>query len=351
MAVFVVILFPLLAAASETNLKTPVCRDAEGSAVKVDETGDWVGEVSLSLSEHKREISKSFSVRDLPRLSVRNEFGNIRILEGDGNTIRFRIIVTGKGVTAKQAREAAESAEVKLNHQGNQVSATTFMRRVDCENCGRQVDYEITVPVNTGLVLENKFGDIRMNRANGPVSVTLEYGHFYANELSEIILSIRHGNSTVNRCRKMQLKSGYSKGKFGEMESLTGEVVQGSVELDRVGEVNLKSGFSSVEIGCLMKSFRAKGFTCGSLTVDKVDERFSEIRVDATFTKVKIALNERHQFRASLYSSFGSIDTGDVVFREKTSGRKDVLVGIAGRMKAPSAVVEVSNSYGSIVLQ
>lgn len=303
-----------------------------------------------SLSEHKRELSKSFSVGDMPRLSIKNEFGNIRIIEGHGNVIQIKIVVTGKGKNNKQARETAESVDVKFNQNKNQVSATTSLRKLNCENCGRSVDYEITAPVNTLYVLENKFGDIRMNNASEPVKVNLEYGHFYANVLSEINLSIRHGNPTVSKCRKMQLKSGYSKAKFGEIESLAGEITRASIDLDKVGVVELKSGFSDVEIRHLAKSFHAKGFTYGSLTIDKVDKQFSEIKIDATFTKMSIALNEHHQFKASLYSSFGSIDTGNIVFREKTSDKKDVLIGIAGKTKTPSAVVNISNSYGSIVL-
>jgi hypothetical protein len=304
-----------------------------------------------SLSEHKREISRTFTVSDMPRLFIKNEFGNIRIIEGSENVIRIKIVVTGKGENKKQAQEASESVDVKFNQNNNQVSATTSVRKINCENCGRNVDYEITAPANTGYVLDNKFGDIRMNNANGPAKVNVEYGDFYANVLSEINLSIRHGNPIVNKCRKMQLKSGYSKGKFGEIESLTGEVTRASIDLDKGGNVELKSGFSDVEIRHLTESFHAKGFTYGSLTIDKVDERFSEIIVDATFAKVKIALNENHQFKASLYSSFGSIDTGNIVFRDKTPDKKDVFIGTAGKTEAPSAVVTISNSCGSIVLQ
>lgn len=335
-AIIYIMIFSLSFITSEANAKTRVRQSAETHVE--------------SLSEYKRELSKSFSVSDMPRLSIKNEFGNIRILEGSGNMIRIKIVVTGKGKNEKQAREAAESVDVKFNQNKNQVSATTSLRKINCENCGRKVDYEITAPVNTGYVLENKFGDIRINNASEPAKVNLEYGHFYANVLSEINLSIRHGNPTVSKCGKMQLKGGYAKAKFGEIESLTGEITRTSIDLDKVGEVELKSGFSDVEIRHLTKSFHAKGFTYGSLTIDKVDEQFSDIQVDATFTKMRIALSENHQFKASLYSSFGNIDTGNIVFREKTSDKKDVLIGIAGKTKTPSAVVNISNSYGSIVL-
>jgi hypothetical protein len=66
---------------------------------------------------------------------------------------------------------------------------------------------------------------------------------------------------------------------------------------------------------------------------------------------VKVNLTDKHNFKTTLYSSYGNIKTGKVTFLEKSLDKKDVIVGIAGKLKAPTATVDISNSYSQIVFE
>ena len=300
-------------------------------------------------SEHKREITKEYSVSSSPSLSIKNEFGKIKIIEGADDKIIFRVTITGKGKNDDEAKKYAETVNVDFKQNGNGISAKTTFGKINCNNCGRSVDYEVTVPKMTKYELENKYGDINMNNAYEPMVVNVEFGKFYANVISDIDLSMKYGGATINKCGHMNIKSGFSKYKLGEVGSLSGKIEYDGFDIKELGSADINSGFSNVDIDKLNKSLKAKGFSYGSLGIDNVDSNFSEIKVDASFSKVKVSMNEKHNFKAALYTSFGDIKTGRVVFYEKSLDKKDAIVGIAGKVKEPSAIVEISNSYGNIV--
>jgi hypothetical protein len=316
------------------------------------EIGNVLNNDISASKEFKREITREFAVSAAPALSINNEFGVIRIIEGNDDEIVFKITVTGKGKDEDAAKKYAESVNVKFKQNGNSISAETVFGQILCRNnCGRNVDYEVTVPKGTRQTLKNMFGDINVGNTTEPLDVRLEFGKLYANELSEADLDIQHGGATINKCGKLKIKSNFSKYKLGETGSLSGSLSHcGDFDIEELGDADVKSDFSGISIKRLKNSFNASSISFGSLTIDRVDENFSKIKVNANFSAVKVAFTERNNFKATLYSDFGAIKIEDVVFYEKSLDKKEVVVGIAGKIKDPSATVDISNEFGNITL-
>jgi hypothetical protein len=302
-------------------------------------------------SEYKREIKETFPVGASASLSISNMYGNIRVEEGPEDKITFKITITGKGANYDNAKKYAESVKVNFTHKKNDVSAKTVFEKINCTNCGRNVNYEVHVPKDVQLTFDNRYGNITVSNTAKVFKVKLQFGKLYANEVADTELDIQHGGATINRCEKMHLKSSFSKYKFGEIETFSGSVSHDGIEMEELVEGRVRSDFSNIEIEKLVKTFRAEKFSYGSLKIADVDKNFSTIKVDAAFSKIRLMLTERHNFKATLYSSFGHIKTGDVVFYEKTLDKKGVVVGTAGSIKDPAATVDISNSHGNIVLQ
>ena len=304
-----------------------------------------------ALSEYEIEIKKEYPVSASPSLSISNMFGNIRIIEGANETIVFNINITGKGGNKDEAKKYAESADVNFNQTGNSITAKTIFKEIQCNNCGRNVNYEVTVPKNTKLVFENKYGNITIDNAISSLDVRLEFGKLFANELSEAIFSIQYGGATFNKCKNLNIMSSFSRYEIGIVDVMTGSISYDGFIINELGDAIVKSDFSNMDIGRLRQSFEAEKFSFGSLKIGHVDERFTNIKVDAQFTSVKVGLTEEHNFKTLLYNNVGSIKTGNAVFYEKSMDKKDVVAGIAGSLKEPTATVEISNSYGIIVFE
>ena len=305
----------------------------------------------FAASEYKREFTKDFFVGSSPSLNIKNSFGKINIKEGADDKIVFKITITGKGKNDELAKKYAEMADVDFNQNGNSITAKSTYEKLNCKNCGRTIDYEVTVPKMIKLSLDNKYGDVVINNAYEPLVVNVDFGKFFANVVSDIDLSVTYGGATINKCENMKIKSGFSKFKFGEVGSMTGKIEYDGYDIKELGSADFTSGFSNMDIEKLKKSFSAGKFSYGSLAIKNVEPDFSDIKIDASFSKIRVALSGNHNFKATLYTSFGNIKTGKVVFFEKTLDKKDAIVGVVGKIKEPSSTVNISNSYGNINLE
>lgn len=301
--------------------------------------------------EYRRETIRLFPVGLSPELFITNEFGTIRIIEGSDKQISFRIIITGKGKNDKEAKLLAESVDVEFKQTGNRISAKTGFEKIQCNNCGRSVEYEVTVPRGVRMQLTNKFGDIALNNTREPIKVDLQFGKLYANELSDAHINMQHGGGTINKCKHLELNSSFSKYKFGEIGALSAAISYDGFEIEELGRAELKSGFSNMEIKTLNDSFIAPSFSYGNLTIKAVNPDFSRIKVDAGFSKIIVGLTKKHNFNVSLFSQNGSVNTKNISFNEKSSDKQDQVVGIAGSQKNPTATVTISNSYGNIEIK
>ena len=279
-------------------------------------------DIFSSSSEFKRYISKEFSVNATPTLNVSNKFGKINVVEGAGDKIIFKITITGQGKNDSEAKKYSETVDVNFVQTGNRVNANTSLKSINCKNCGRNTDYEIIVPKNTKFIIENRHGDVSINNTTESAEIKIEFGKFYANELADADINIRHGESTINKSNNLKLESSFSKHKLGVVGSVKGNFRHGGFDAKEIGNVNIDAEFSTISIDCLKKSFVSKNLRHGSLEIDKVDNDFSNIEIDANFTKVQVDLTGNHNFKAALYSNFGSIRTGKLTFLEKSLDKK-----------------------------
>ena len=313
-----------------------------------DEATEVIG--IFSSSEFKRNISKEFSVSSTPTLNVSNRFGKINIVEGAGDKIIFNITITGKGNSESEAKKYSETVDVNIVQKGNSINANTSLKSINCKNCGRTTDYEIIVPKNTKYILDNRHGDVSINNTTESAEIKVEFGKLYANELSDADITIRHGESTINKSNNLKFESSFSTHKLGVVGSVNGKFRHGGFDAKEMGSANVDAEFSTISIDRLKNSFVSKNIRHGSLEIDKVDNDFSNIAIDANFTKVQVDLSGNNNFKTTLYTSFGSIDTGNLKFLEKSLDKKDAVVGVVGNVKDPFATVSISNRHGNIEL-
>jgi hypothetical protein len=311
----------------------------------------------LTREEYKLEVEPTvFSVGDSASIAINNEFGNIQILEGEDHKVTFKVTITGRGKNREDAKKSAESVAINIGYTGGTLTAKTVYGKIRCNNCGRSTDFTVYVPKQgTRLTLDNQYGDIKINHTVLPsFNVKLQFGKFYANEITDAELHIQYGGATINKCKNLKLTSSFSKYKLGEIGTFAGSISYDDVAVDELGDGNLKSEFSDLTVGTLKNSLIAKKFSYGGLKITNVADHFSTIDVNAEFSKIQVARIKNHHFKATLYTKFGKIKTGQIVFNEETLIKDDVVIGTVGTgntQKNPPATVNISNSYGNIVLQ
>lgn len=301
--------------------------------------------------EHKREITKEFSVSSSPGLKIINKYGNINVIEGKENSITFKIEIIGKGSTEQLAKEYAETVSIDFSQNGNTVTAETKLKSINCNNCGRTTNYTVIAPKSAIMDLQNKYGNIYLEDVKTPLKIGVGYGNFRANSLAKTEVDIKYGNVEITSCSDLDLDSKYSNIKIDKIEKLKADSKYDKFNIGSVSDFNLETAYTDVKIDKLNRRFIANDFKYCKLNISEVATNFSEIKISAAYSGLNIGLTKNHNFKANLSTRYGKIRTSNITFNNVSFKDEDSIVGTAGNNNNPSATVDISASYGDIVFK
>ena len=137
---------------------------------------------------------------------------------------------------------------------------------------------------------------------------------------------------------------------LGVIDTMMSDVSYDEINIGTVGTAILKSNTSNIYIDNLKKSITSETYF-GSLKIGHIAEDFSAIKLEARSANMQIALTEKHNFKATILNSFGDFKAGNVIFNGKHEDNNEFIFGTVGKFKEPTAIVEISNSYGKIAFE
>jgi hypothetical protein len=304
-----------------------------------------------NLKEFKREVTKEYSVGANPSLRIDNKYGNIHIVEGTDNKITFKIEIIGKGTTDALAKEFAETVSIDFSQSGDNISATTMLKNINCNNCSRNTNYTVVAPKSVTMSLVNKYGNINLENTVKPFNVDLKYGNLKANMLANATVDIKYGNVDINACENINLDSGYAKIKIDKAGKMNTESKYDDFQIGTISDINMNTKYTKVKIDKLNTSFVCNDFKYCSLDVSEIAPQFSRIKIDAGYSTIKLALDNRHSFKANLSTRYGNIKTGSFSMSNTQTARN--TQSYSGTMGSgnPSATVDITASYGDIIFK
>src|SRR5204863_8509666 len=140
----------------------------------------------------ERNISKAYPASG-NILNIDNQFGEVKITTWDKNEIKVDIHIETSSTHKELADKTFERIDVTDKQEGKDINFKTIMNKgskedhVSCNNCSNtmSIDYDIHIPANNALNIENSFGSIVIPDYTGPVSLTNKYGSLTAGKLSK----------------------------------------------------------------------------------------------------------------------------------------------------------------------
>lgn len=328
------------------------------------------------VEEIKRVITKNFSVSANDELTITNKYGNIEIIEWNQKEVGITVEIIGKGEKREIAQDMIDRVSIDFNKTGRNISAETVFknRNYSCNNCGTTVNYTVKVPVNVYLNLNNKYGNISLNRTERPFKCEIKYGDLTANQLAgktntivikygnvnltqttELTLDMGYGNLVLDEANLLKFNSAYSKSKIGTLSKLELTSKYDKFTIKNLGELNMTTAYSDFNIDELQKSFIASSMKYCKLRISEVSLRFSDIDIEAAYTDIRIGITPQHNFKAKLYNNYGNIKTNglkfsDVNFNEEKDRYAKSINGIAGSSSNPSASISITDKYADVIL-
>lgn len=306
-------------------------------------------------------------------MDINSKYGNVNVSQWDRPYAEVTVDISATARNEADARRLLDRITVSFREQGASAYASTEIKSGNGgKNENFEITYQVNIPAGMKMVLDVKYGNVRMGELDGKLDAEIKYGNINVDELKskDNYVGIKYGNITVANAPRLELDMGYgnlSAGNLGILEInskysnikagyIGGLDIEGSsYDNYNIGEavsVRASAGSSELKLGVLHKSLYLPGVKYGNVNVDKVLPGFEQIVVNASYSGVKIAFAEP-VFGYELNSRYGSISIKDMDAVNRVEMNGDTSVERTGNAGGYSGNpnVKISVSYGNIELR
>jgi len=337
------------------------------------------------------EESKMLKVDGAVTLKVVDDAGDVTITGADVEEVSVSVTKTGYGRNQAKAEEALKDIQYKIEQNGDSITLTFEYPEINT-NINQQVDFTVTVPIETKVdveasfgevnvsniqgevVLDNDFGDITIDKIDGPVKVATNSGRVDMTAVkagtADINLNSGFGSVNLDQVSGANIKVESNSGaldlenvratkdmtlstEFGNVKFETGtagtlEVTtnSGSISLTAVsvnGILTLKDDFGDIELEQVKASSYDAETNSGSITVDGVK---GSVRAHTGFGNIDIT--NAVGVTLDLNTNSGSIDFSGSLGEGPHTVHSD-FGDIELNLPADSALnVELKTEFGKI---
>jgi hypothetical protein len=124
------------------------------------------------------EFSEKYPVAANAKVSIANEFGEIRVSTWDNEVVEVTARISVRSETADSAAELCKNIAIQVTPADNNITVRTVLP--DMQNVmGKptiEVHYEMTLPRDASLTCKNSFGDTRIDGVGGDVALDSSFG-------------------------------------------------------------------------------------------------------------------------------------------------------------------------------
>ncbi|MBN1117804.1 MAG: hypothetical protein JXA77_11400 [Bacteroidales bacterium] len=327
-----------------------------------------------------REIHESFNLSNSSKLHIKNKYGNIDFRNWNKQVADVKVQIVFRGIDDEKIEEIVKSIEIKQYTSGSDIYFETsfddefnkeFMRLNNGEK-GFEVNYIIQMPHNLAIDVENKYGNVFIDKLSSPSVIAVKYGKLKVNDitsenkepLTQIHLGYSEGTVEVSGWLKVDMK--YSKLNIVESKALVIMSKYSKIYVDRGSSIVTESKYDEYKIGTIANfvteaaysnfSFESIGKKLHTETsysdfkVGYIPPSFEVINVYNRYGSYRLGVEDGASYKLKGLAKYGNIsypDNGRVNRFQETTELK--VEGVVGKSDAKAEVV-IDTKYGNVKL-
>lgn len=175
-----------------------------------------------------KSYTKSYTLSSSDKISLNNQFGEMKLVTWDKNEIKVDVSITGKSDKEDRAQVILDRISISDSKEGNTVSFKTKLaddkkqwKKNDKEEHvaeGMEINYLVYLPAGNVLRAENTFGKMIVPDYRGEAELTCKFGSLDAGNISNAKeISVEFGKGNVASMTGGRLIIKFSEGKVGKL--------------------------------------------------------------------------------------------------------------------------------------
>ena len=329
----------------------------------------------------QKKITKEYTVSANDLLSLDNSYGNIDVETWDQNRIEIEVIIKTNGNDEEKVEERLRDIDVIFNQTSEGVTAKTIFEKSNksswwhaffggSNNVNMEINYRVKAPVTNNMYISNDYGNINLDKLEGDLKLSCDYGRFLIGELKSNNNYLKFDytrNSSIEVVKRAKIRADYSEFKIGNAGSIDlsadytnarfQKVVNlkynndyGSLKVDKVKNISGSGDYLGIDLGFLYSTADVN-MDYGSLTIDKIMSGMKKIDINSDYTSIKLGFDKDTPFSFDVNTSYGSVKglegNGFTVNKRNQSGSNSHFQGyhINGNT---GGTISVKSSYGGV---
>ena len=185
------------------------------------------------LVEKTKTYSKSYSISGSDKITLDNQFGEMKINTWDKNEIRVDVRIEARGSTEEIAQRILDNIYIEDSKSASGVSFLTKMKNQNIKwnndknkeykEMGMKIDYTVNLPSGNPLSATNQFGPMSLPDYRGQVMLVSKFGSLTAGKLNDVKeVNVEFGEAKIESVNGGKLTVKFSK---GEINNVNGNVI------------------------------------------------------------------------------------------------------------------------------
>ncbi len=278
--------------------------------------------------EKTKTFSKSHNIGGNDRISVSNQFGEVKINNWDKNEVKVDVTIIGKSSTEQRAQEIIDRISIEDGKDGNGFYFKTNMKnekkntdeRKNYKDEKMEINYQVYMPNANALILSNQFGASIVPDMNGSVDLTNKFGSL-------------------------------TTGKLRNVKNIHVEFGSASIESINSGTLVIK--FSRAIINNLDGDVKATFEHCGGVKLG-VSNATKNLSVNNNFTKLYLDLNKNLSANFDISTHFGHVSNKSSfdIKEEGNGGSRGPNFNhrYSGKAGNGNAAMKIKSQFGEVLL-
>lgn len=327
-------------------------------------------EEGIHAYDKEKNISKTYTVNDDALVKITNSYGNVNVYLWDENKISIQVNIKVSGNNEKKINERLNSIDVDFDATMSIVAAETMFTTKEWKgnNISYEINYVIKIPRNGSVDLNNKYGNISVDKLNGSSAIECKYGSIILGQFNNKTnnISIAYSpNSSINSIDKINLQSQYSEIDFQKVNAINIEGNYNTFNFQNVGVLNLSSNYTKISSKSIQKVvidgnyLNLKLGEIGTSLI--INSNYSDIQAGASnktdaitingnYTNSKISCSSDYTFDIILNLKYGSF-TDNVGLKYTQKSEKNTSKSFIGyHITTGKSKINITTNYGSVQL-
>lgn len=277
--------------------------------------------------EKKKTFTKNYAVSSSDKISLSNQFGELKILTWNKSEVQVDVTITVKGSSEERAQAILDDINIEDRKTSEGVFFKTNMNSNHDNKRGKhgdgnqsmEINYEVHLPAANPLDVDNQFGRTIIPDISGPSDITQKFGDLVAGNLSSLKeLHVEFGSAVVENIANGKVVIKFSK---AEIKKMSGAI---KATLEYVDKIKLN-----------------------------LTNNVTDLSINNQFSKIELTVADGFNGDFDIHTSFGEVHNGGSVNLKETKDDDEdhgpkFDKDYTGKSGSGGCKVKIKSSFGNV---